>query len=97
MSKECPKPRDYSRVKCSQCGEMGHTKVRCKAEPAPVDEPTFDTPEGNGGGGFGDSLSHQNGDSFTPASVAATAAPEPEPQAETDANDNWGTNDNVDW
>ena len=35
MSKECPKPRDWSRVKCSRCGEMGHTQVRCKmADPA---------------------------------------------------------------
>lgn len=31
MSKECPLPRDYSRVKCKTCGEMGHTAVRCKS------------------------------------------------------------------
>ncbi|MCJ1393302.1 hypothetical protein MMC18_006174 [Xylographa bjoerkii] len=33
FSKECPKPRDYSKVKCTNCDEMGHTKVRCKAPP----------------------------------------------------------------
>lgn len=31
MSKECLLPRDYCRVKCKTCGEMGHTAVRCKA------------------------------------------------------------------
>ena len=36
QSRECPKPRDYSRVKCTNCQQMGHTKVRCK-EPL-VDE-----------------------------------------------------------
>ncbi|KAF1987476.1 hypothetical protein K402DRAFT_375542, partial [Aulographum hederae CBS 113979] len=42
-SKECPKPRDYSRVECRNCGEKGHTAVRCK-QPKPED-----------GEGFGDS------------------------------------------
>lgn len=32
-SKECPRPRDWSRVQCNNCGKMGHTVVRCK-EPA---------------------------------------------------------------
>jgi cellular nucleic acid-binding protein len=32
FSKECPKPRDYSRVTCNTCGEKGHTSTRCKAE-----------------------------------------------------------------
>lgn len=48
FSKDCPKPRDYSRVTCNNCGESwcsllliafkadtqpeGHTAVRCKAE-----------------------------------------------------------------
>ena len=31
ISKECPLPRDYSRVKCKTYGEMGHTEVRCKS------------------------------------------------------------------
>ena len=38
MSKECPKPRDYTRVKCQNCGEMGHTKVRCKQPPKEEEE-----------------------------------------------------------
>lgn len=32
LSRECPLPREYSRVKCKTCGEMGHTTVRCKYE-----------------------------------------------------------------
>ncbi|KAL6907096.1 hypothetical protein GGI43DRAFT_396623, partial [Trichoderma evansii] len=32
-SKECPKPRDWSKVQCSNCEEYGHTKVRCKQPP----------------------------------------------------------------
>jgi hypothetical protein len=48
LGKECPKPRDYSRVTCQNCGEKGHTKVRCKAPPKP-EEPA----DGMGDDGFG--------------------------------------------
>ncbi|KAF2430234.1 hypothetical protein EJ08DRAFT_649798 [Tothia fuscella] len=46
FSKGCPKPRDYSKVQCKNCGEMGHTVVRCK-KPA-------DAGGEGGDGGFGD-------------------------------------------
>lgn len=47
ISKDCPQPRDWSRVKCSNCGEMGHTKVRCT-------QPAQDLDEQDGGdGGYG--------------------------------------------
>lgn len=71
-----------SRVKCTKCGEMGHTQVRCKMESAPIDEPTFDAAGGSRG-----SVAHHGGDSFTPA----LAAPE------SGADDNWGSNGDVDW
>ena len=32
-SRECDKKRDYSRITCQNCGEKGHTKVRCKQPP----------------------------------------------------------------
>ena len=35
MSRDCLKPRDWSRVKCQNCGEMGHGKARC---PQPTDD-----------------------------------------------------------
>jgi cellular nucleic acid-binding protein len=38
-SRECPKPRDYSRVQCRNCGEMGHTIARCKQEVITKAEP----------------------------------------------------------
>lgn len=53
FSKDCPLPRDYSKVKCSNCDEsmelcpssvsytdmllVGHTKVRCKQPPKEVE------------------------------------------------------------
>jgi cellular nucleic acid-binding protein len=48
MSKECPKPRDYSRVKCNNCGKMGHTVKRCT-------EPVAETNGDGWGNGDGDS------------------------------------------
>ncbi|KAI1778261.1 hypothetical protein F4818DRAFT_405361, partial [Hypoxylon cercidicola] len=77
MSKECPKPRDYSRVKCSNCGEMGHTKVRCKKEPA-ADDAGFDAGFGGGfdaanGGNGGDPEPAFNGGQDAPAAWELTA------------------------
>lgn len=34
FSRECPKPRDWSRVQCQQCQQFGHTVARCKNPPA---------------------------------------------------------------
>jgi hypothetical protein len=34
MSRECPEPRDWSKVQCSTCQEFGHTYKRCKAPAA---------------------------------------------------------------
>jgi cellular nucleic acid-binding protein len=45
--KECPKPKDWSRVKCTNCQEMGHGAKRCP-------NPTVEVPEESGGGGGGD-------------------------------------------
>lgn len=45
MSRECPKPRDYSRITCSNCQEKGHGRARC---PAPVaEEASNDAPPAN--------------------------------------------------
>lgn len=45
-SRECPKPRDWSRVKCRNCNNFGHGEKRCPEPPA----------ENTGGdwGGIGD-------------------------------------------
>ena len=67
FTKECPKPRDYSRIKCSNCEQskiqdsqtlnisdiaaVGHTKVRC---PMPPKEEGADVGAENGGFGNGD-------------------------------------------
>ena len=29
MSRECPKPKDWSRVKCKKCFQYGHGEKRC--------------------------------------------------------------------
>lgn len=51
MSRECPKPKDWSRVKCQNCGEMGHGKARC---PNPSnDDGGFDSGIGDGDFGTG--------------------------------------------
>ena len=66
FTKECPKPRDYSRVKCSNCeqstlraaqtlntsniGAVGHGKARC---PLPPKEEGADGGFGAADGGFG--------------------------------------------
>ena len=50
--RECPKPRDYSRVTCQNCGEKGHTKVRCKQPPKEEDGEGFGS--GNAGQGGAD-------------------------------------------
>lgn len=33
-SRECPKPRDWSRVKCRNCNQYGHGEKRCPELPA---------------------------------------------------------------
>lgn len=48
VSRDCPKPRDWSRVTCQNCGKTGHTKVRCK-EPPKEGEESFAAGEGFGG------------------------------------------------
>lgn len=60
MAKDCPKPRDMSRVKCMNCSEMGHFKSKC---PKPVVEDDAGD-AGNGGfdnGGLDNSAGFDNG------------------------------------
>jgi cellular nucleic acid-binding protein len=45
MSRECPKPKDWSRVKCTNCSKYGHGKMRC-----PEPEATGDSYGGGGNG-----------------------------------------------
>jgi len=54
IGRECPKPRDWSRVKCTNCQEMGHTQVKCQNPPKEEGEggDKFDF-RGDGGGGSG--------------------------------------------
>lgn len=47
FSKDCPEPKDWSKVKCNNCGEMGHTIKRCK-------KPAADEGDGLGGDTGGD-------------------------------------------
>ena len=64
MSKECPKPRDYSRVKCNNCGQMGHTVKRCNE---PIKEQTDDWGSGGGTGGGAVGGWDNGGDATQPA------------------------------
>jgi hypothetical protein len=52
VGKDCPKPRDYSRVTCQNCNEKGHTKVRCKAPPKQEEPADVDGFGGDRGGDF---------------------------------------------
>lgn len=54
-----------SRIKCSNCGEMGHTKVRCK-QPVPTEDAGgFDNPAGfDNSGGLDNSGGFDNNGSF---------------------------------
>lgn len=45
-----------SKVKCSNCNNFGHTKVRCK-------EPPADAPEEDYGGGYDNNAGGNTGDS----------------------------------
>ena len=47
-TRECPKPRDYSRITCRNCNEKGHTVKRC---PKPVVEDEAEGVSGDGGWG----------------------------------------------
>jgi hypothetical protein len=38
MSKECDKPKDWSRVKCTNCDQMGHGARRCPEPPKEAEE-----------------------------------------------------------
>lgn len=53
VGKDCPKPKDWSRVKCRNCNAFGHSQVKC---PEPVKEDAenggADT-YGGGAGGYG--------------------------------------------
>ena len=54
VSKECPQPKDWSRVTCSNCGNKGHGMKRCP-EPQKEDEDAEDAgASGGGGGGWDD-------------------------------------------
>jgi cellular nucleic acid-binding protein len=47
-ARECPKPKDWSRVKCNNCQEFGHTVARCN-------NPTVEPDNGGWGNGGGKS------------------------------------------
>lgn len=67
FSKECPKPRDWSRVQCSQCQQFGHTVVRCKAAPVEAsgdlgfDNDNGDATAGAASGGWNDAGNEEQG------------------------------------
>lgn len=68
MGKDCPKPKDWSRVKCNNCGNMGHTVKRC---PEPAMEQANDYGSGGGGGGWGNDTAQASGDWANAESVTA--------------------------
>ncbi|KAB5525658.1 hypothetical protein GE09DRAFT_1152125 [Coniochaeta sp. 2T2.1] len=76
-SRDCPKPRDYSRVKCQNCQEMGHTKVRCK-KPLVSEDDAGDRGFDNGGGADAGPADEEGGSSW----------PE-EPASTVDVNSAW--------
>lgn len=49
QSRDCPKPKDWSRVKCTNCSQFGHGAKRCPHPPA---EPEVNG-WGDGGGNLG--------------------------------------------
>ncbi|CZR52959.1 related to hexamer-binding protein HEXBP [Phialocephala subalpina] len=66
-SRECPEPKDWSRVKCSVCEEIGHTKVRCPQAKAEAEAGNGDGGYGGGddaGTGYGDEPSYGGSDNF---------------------------------
>lgn len=66
ISKDCPKPRDYSRVTCRTCGQKGHTSVKCK-------EPPKDDTDNAGFGAaetFGDAAGENDMNGFNDGGIA---------------------------
>lgn len=63
MGKECTKPKDWSRVKCKNCEELGHGAKRCPQPPKEVDAASGDEGRDNGGadGGWGESAGGDTG------------------------------------
>lgn len=47
--KECPKPKDWSRVECSNCHKKGHGKARCPKPPQENEDDGFGDAAGGGG------------------------------------------------
>jgi hypothetical protein len=86
-SKECKAPKDWSRVKCSNCEQMGHGAKRCKEPVKQADDgfggenAGFEAPVDNGFGsgdaGFasgGGGEWNQGGGGFDPAPLAVSAS-----------------------
>jgi cellular nucleic acid-binding protein len=63
MSKECSQPTDWSRVKCQQCEEYGHTYKRCKQQ-----KKVSETEDDANGGGAEDINGGGDWESGAPAS-----------------------------
>ena len=80
MSRECPEKKDWSRVKCQNCGEKGHGKARCPQPPADENAP-FDNP---GDGGLDASFGGMSIDAG-----GAAAAPAGDWDAGADAGSGW--------
>ena len=50
FSRDCPLPKDWSKVQCNNCKEFGHTVARCKAPKAAEGDDGENPADGSGEG-----------------------------------------------
>lgn len=82
MAKECPEPKDWSRVKCNNCQQFGHTVARCREPVAEASGGDW----GNAGGDTGGAASGGWGDD----APATSGAPGGWAEDDSAAASGWG-------
>lgn len=78
-SRECPKPRDWSRVKCRNCNNFGHGEKRCPEPPAETAGSDWGDAGGStaAAGGWGDASVESTGNWADDTTAAAGANTSP--------------------